>query len=252
MKMQDNQFDELLRSKLEDFEAEPSQGVWEGIAGHLGKKKDTRSLFPFMGIAASILVLVAAGVLFIPQKVKVNSKDPAHNNIAKAHQSPNIMPIKNKDDQIVASFGPGKLPAETSAKSFNDVSPDKGSPEVELKRAVEVTALATLPQRQQEVINPVVPDKTIELTAKQSLAETGVFVSKPVLLATQIPVATTQDFVPDRQKKHKIHSFGDLVNVVIAKVDKRRDKFIEFSDTDDDQSNITGVNLGIIKIKREK
>jgi hypothetical protein len=41
------------------------------------------------------------------------------------------------------------------------------------------------------------------------------------------------------------------LNVVIAAVDKRKDKVIEFSNTDGDESSITGINLGIIKIKKE-
>jgi hypothetical protein len=35
-------------------------------------------------------------------------------------------------------------------------------------------------------------------------------------------------------------------------VDKRKDKLIEFSSKDDDESLITGINLGIIKVKKEE
>lgn len=257
--MQDNQFDELFRSKLEGFEAEPSQGVWERIADHLGGKKSSISLFPFIGIAASILVLVAAGVLFIPQKVKVSSKNLAHNTIANS-QTKNVTPIKNKTDETLAVPRASNRPyaqTEVNKRSFHfnsrNVSRETGSSETELTpvKAAEAVTLATLPQRH-EIIMPVVPDETTELTSKQSLKETDTFGSKPVLLSAEVPVVKTPDMVPGKQKRHKIHSFGDLVNVVVAKVDKRRDKFIEFSDADDDQSNITGINLGVIKIKREK
>lgn len=261
MKTQDNQFDELFRSKLENFEAEPSQGVWEGIAGHLSRKKSRISLFPFVGIAASILVLVAAGVLFIPQKIKVSSEDPAHNNMADAHQHKNVTPVRTGNNETTAELHESnrqyaRTETKTRSSRFKskDVFPEKRSSESELHSAVkitDVTTLATLPQ-QHEIITPVVPDETTELTAKQSLKGTDTFISKPALLSAQVPVVNTPDVVPGKQKKHTIHSFGDLVNVVVAKVDKRRDKFIEFSDADDDQSNITGVNLGIIKIKREK
>ncbi|GAC1308035.1 MAG: hypothetical protein NVSMB24_21030 [Mucilaginibacter sp.] len=257
MKMQDDQFDELFRSKLEGFEAEPSHGVWERIADHLGGEKSRISLFPFIGIAASILVLVVAGVLFIPQKVKVSSKNLAHNTIANA-QTKNVTPTKNKTDETLAV--PKNRPythTEVNKRSFHfnskNITRETGSSETELNpvKAAEAVTLATLPQ-QHEIITPVVPDETTELTTKRSLSGTDTFVSKPALLSAQVPVVTTPDVVPGKQKRHAIHSFGDLVNVVVAKVDKRRDKFIEFSDADDDQSNVTGINLGVIKIKREK
>jgi len=257
--MQDNQFDELFRSKLENFEAQPSQGVWEGIAGHLDRKKSRISLFPFFGIAASILVLVAAGVLFIPQKDKVSSKNPAYNNIVNA-QRKNVTPIKTRTDETTAELEKSNSPyarTEARARSFHfrskNITRKTGSLNSELNpvKVSEVITLATLPQRH-EIISPVVPDETTELTAEQSLKETDTFISKPALLSAQVPVVNIQDVVPGKQKKHKIQSFGDLVNVVVAKVDKRKDKFIEFSDADDDQSNVTGINLGIIKIKREK
>jgi hypothetical protein len=56
--------------------------------------------------------------------------------------------------------------------------------------------------------------------------------------------------VAQQQRKHGIRNFGDIVNLVVAKVDKRKDKVIEFSDDDEDGSSITGINLGVIKVKK--
>ena len=47
-------------------------------------------------------------------------------------------------------------------------------------------------------------------------------------------------------------ALGGLINLVIAKVDKREDKIIEFDESDEDESNLTALNLGILKIKRNK
>jgi hypothetical protein len=49
----------------------------------------------------------------------------------------------------------------------------------------------------------------------------------------------------------KIRSIGSLVNFVIAKVDKREDKLIEFKDSDEG-SEVSGINLGLVKIKSKK
>ena len=51
--------------------------------------------------------------------------------------------------------------------------------------------------------------------------------------------------------QRKIRSIGSLVNFVIAKVDKREDKLIEFKDSDEG-SEVSGINLGLVKIKGKK
>jgi hypothetical protein len=45
---------------------------------------------------------------------------------------------------------------------------------------------------------------------------------------------------------------GGIINTIVAAVDKRDDKLIEFTDNDDDDgSRVTAVNLGIFKIKKQ-
>ncbi len=69
--MQDKEFDDLFRSKLGDFETEPSAQVWQNIDAELDRKRRKKSIFPMLGIAASIIVLITAGILFIPKKENV-------------------------------------------------------------------------------------------------------------------------------------------------------------------------------------
>jgi hypothetical protein len=68
-----------------------------------------------------------------------------------------------------------------------------------------------------------------------------------VLASTPVPVEKTKPVA----KKHGIRNFGDLVNLVVAKVDKRKDKLIQFTDSDDDESMISAVHIGAVKIKRD-
>ncbi len=83
MEMQDKEFDELFRSKLNNIEAEPTAQVWDGIAGSLRGRRRYRTLIPYLSIAASIIVLAAAGILFIPKKGAVVKKHPDTGNMAK-------------------------------------------------------------------------------------------------------------------------------------------------------------------------
>ena len=106
------------------------------------------------------------------------------------------------------------------------------------------TVLAAVPET--AITKPVVPDD-VPLTTKNAEVKTE-FITKPVLAEMQ---PANKPVKPALGKKHKIHSLGDLFNVMIASVDKRKDKFIEFTDTDEGD-NITGINLGIVKVKKEQ
>src|ERR1700733_1140743 len=84
MKMQDNEFDELFRSRLNDFEVGPSHDVWKTISLELNAGSRRKTLMPILSIAATILVLIAAGILFIPQKTNLKTnKHPVNNSMVK-------------------------------------------------------------------------------------------------------------------------------------------------------------------------
>jgi hypothetical protein len=122
--------------------------------------------------------------------------------------------------------------------------------EIEQERSTpaEQQTLAALPEKEIKPTEAVVPDEPLN-AAKPVIPGADDFktgnkvasVALPVIKPAKAPV-----------KKHGIRTFGDLINVVVAKVDKRQDKVIHFSDTDDDESNITGINLGFVKVKKEE
>jgi len=263
MEMQDNEFDKLFRSKLDNLEVEPSADVWKGITTELASGQRKRYLFALLSIAASVLILATAGILFIPHSVKINSPKTVQQVITKT-KLPDANATKSRLNQASST---------TTAKAcMNDMSiasgrkiiqhPDKspGSPDdkglitntAEFGKPVKTdnqAALAATPQKQPETVKPVLTDDNAELTAKQTIDEPTALINKPVLPAAQLAIVNKQDATP-LKPKHKIHSLGDFLNVVVAAVDKRRDKIIEFSDTDDDESTITGINLGVVKLKK--
>jgi hypothetical protein len=109
MDMQDKEIDQLFRSEFENFEIEPSQQVWGNITDKLDANKRKKALFPYLSIAASILVMVAIGLYFIPQ-VKVNTKKPVQIAAVKNNVEPKVIiaPAKDNDlpkpsEKIVAS-----------------------------------------------------------------------------------------------------------------------------------------------------
>ena len=263
MAMQDKEFDELFHSKLENFELKPSANVWNGIDDQLDTSKRRRILLTLLSVAASIIVLVAAGVLFIPKTGNVTDKNYVQNRVA------NTAPhTKSTQQQVAVTADPLKTTtkpaANVIAKNINQaavlpankstrVIPVKNTPAIDTAGKFKHDAqpiLANVPQQRVEITKPEVPDKDTKLSVTEPAIEEAVVATKPVLAAVVMPDKQNETTI---KKKHHIRSFGDLINVVVAKVDKRKDKVIEFTDTDDDdETNLTGVNLGILRIKKDK
>ena len=259
--MQDNEFDDLFRSKLDNFEIEPSAQVWQNIDAELDRKRRKKSIFPMLGIAASIIVLITAGILFIPKKENVKPGHPEKNEaVAKVNPSvikpehatpanlnqPKIetVAVKQQPTDHIAKVSHAKNtdtsinPKQPDAQQITKTEPvktDEQQPEViaEIQKPAEPTQLAA-------------PDNATDLVTKTPTDNINETKLKPQVIA-QVPV---KDKPAQQPKKHGIRNFGDIVNLVVAKVDKRKDKVIEFSDDDEDGSSITGINLGVIKVKK--
>jgi len=261
MDMQDKEFDRLFHDKLDDLEIEPSANVWQGITGQLDAGKRKRTIVPFLSIAAGIILLVTIGVLFIPKPAKVSNQQPV---IAKAIQAVKPQPIiaavsvkpaiasQNKK-AVRPVIAPVNRLARIAKPNINKASsPDKQAPAIDIKPDViqpnnQATLAAANTNTRNDVLQPVVPDTATHIVIKQVVDDDAAFKTKPPVMA-----AVPAKAVATPAKKHRIRSFGDVLNVVIAAVDKRKDKVIEFSNTDEDDATITGINFGIIKVKKEK
>ncbi|WP_342647186.1 hypothetical protein [Mucilaginibacter sp. CSA2-8R] len=265
MNMQDKDFDDLFRTKLGNLEAEPSARVWNNISAELhGSKK--RKLSPVWSIAATTVLLLSAAAWFLTNKpienqqnqVAANRKQvviknqPAENNIKTV--TPDVM------EQFAEATGNRRIVvnkiAHVERKNVRQLNNTAASGKQVLTQSVLVqenapvintinqpvlAAVVNQPENQ-----AVVPDMNLN---NQRLTATAENVIQPEFVKTSEAMIDRQ---PERKKKRGIHTLGGLINVVIAKVDKREDKIIEFTETDDDQANITGINLGLFKVKKEK
>lgn len=264
MTTQDKEFDDAVRSKLDDLTMEPSAAVWKEIDRRIDKTDRRRSLMPFISVAASIVVLMTAGILFIPQKRAVNGGHPVKKLVAKVIPAVNVPQRIKKDSEPIAAKqnGAGKYvntgSAAASIAGFHPVKETKLSPAKTVNTMVDTAATIKTPEQPllaampgiKEAVSSVIPDDAVQSKTTDAFDQSAAFTAKPTLTATQLP-ADNKAGIATAKRKHVIRNFGDLVNVVVAKVDKRKDKIIEFTNTDDDEANITGVNLGILKIKRD-
>lgn len=252
MDMQDKEFDKIFNSKFEDFEVEPSPMIWDNIAGELDGKKTKVVLMPWLSIAATVLVVIGAGVFFL-QKGEITKDQPKENKLVASHvetpatvtSAQSVEAVITKPTGNVASIV--KRQNNTEQPVNNLVIPVNNTPEPTVKTEPvkpidqpRLIAAVTAPASTNVSTTATVPDVKLAPQAADAAPQ----VEKPVMAAQ--PTALV--------KKRGIHSFGGLINALVAKVDKREDKLIEFSDGDEDDENatkLTGVNLGLIKIKQQ-
>jgi hypothetical protein len=250
MDMQDKEIDQLFRSEFENFEIEPSQQVWGNITDKLDANKRKKALFPYLSIAASILVIVAIGLYFIPQ-VKVNTKKPVQIAAVKNNVEPKVIIAPAKDNDLPKPSEKVIASVKKVNKAYKDdnIRKDKETKKVEIINQ-PTEQIAAVVERNNEILKPTVPDVETPLSIKIPITDDVPLITKPNALTVQIPQAKVIAAAP--AKKHRINSLGDLINVVVSKVDKRKDKIIEFTNTEDDESTISGLNLGVIKIKKQE
>jgi cytoskeletal protein RodZ len=250
MDMQDKEFDKIFNEKFEDFEVEPSAMVWDNIAGELDGKKTKVVMMPWLSIAATVLVVLTAGILFL-QKGKSTGDQPKENKLVANHVEP------------VKAITPAQSVETVVAKPADNVASTVNHPHNSIPSVNNTPALVNTTGQVVNTIEPVKNESPQLIAAGIDPASThvstatvpDVTLTSKVLDATpqvERPVMAAQPTTP--VKKHGIHSLGGLINVLVAKVDKREDKLIEFSDSDDDDngSDLTGINLGLIKIKKQQ
>ena len=257
--MQDNEFDDVFRAKLDGFEAEPSGRVWDGIDEELSSSRRRAIFMPLLRIAASVILVLGLGILFFYNRDKVvpvkggkaglvkttppQVKQPE--TAAQVKQPESIkkviqQPVVNSIARVVINK---KRPAQVKSAQ-KDVIIE--IPEVVQKVEPQPVIAAVEPPKKTDLTQPVVPGPETPLVVKSTPDIIGQ--TKAVAQVTaQLPATD----VTAKPKRRGIHNFGDLVNIVVAKVDKRKDKAIQFTDSDDDESTVTSVNIGPVKINKD-
>lgn len=259
MKTSDKELDDLFNSKLQNLEVEPAANLWQNIDAELDRKPKRKSIIPGLRIAAGILVMLSVGLLFL------RKNEPVKNNLTKKitkvvlqKVDPNLTQIASLDDKnsmLLLSAKNKVIKEALQKRSKNKVVITKS--EIIQKQETKLVLTKILAQNKPDE-DPVglqntpiqsriasVPDASISLKLQPETEMPQKLFVKPSLLATESHTI--------KAKHKRIRNIGDVVNLVMAKVDKRQDKLIEFSDTDDgEESNVTGINLGFISLKKEK
>ena len=67
-----------------------------------------------------------------------------------------------------------------------------------------------------------------------------------------LPIFAKRGLKKKPAAKKRASGLGGIINTIVAVVDKRDDKLIEFTDSENDEgAKVTALNLGIFKIKKQ-
>ena len=238
--IQDKDLDQLFKDKLSDGEVDPPAFLWAKIEQQIQPKRK-RFLALYWMAAAMAVLAISAGLLF-------NRKDKIQ-----LHGNAEVVAIGSKSAGEVKELPVQEAvttPSEKAGKVLKVKHPTA-------KRHSEKVLIAMQPAAHPAHLKYINSTKKQELKVAELKMEVAPVPPREVLLAQVAPSPTvTEEALFKRDgvaqpgianEKNGIKNIGDLVNLVVEKVDKRERKFIQFNSDDEDNSSLVAINIGIIK-----
>lgn len=226
-------FDRLVEEKFRDFHVEPSIGLWNKISAGLDKPAKKR--FPYTWPAAACLLLVGGYVFWLSKPASQVSGPALSKNEASIALS----------EQIGAY---NEMLSQASSVLPNTITRKKeGIPSGTVQQEVQLNKSELISEESQSVAKVL---ESPVLEEQKSLMET--VAPAPALTFTEPEVQGTEEqSVESYTSKQRGKGLGRLVNFIVAQVDGREDKLIEVSEDPGEGLHITGLNLGLIKMKNK-
>ncbi|TCD17945.1 hypothetical protein EZ456_22100 [Pedobacter psychrodurus] len=249
--IRDKDFDQLFKDAFADAEVAPSRDLWSNIESEITPKK--KRIIPIYWLSAAAVLLIATIGIFVYQQQDTTNagKQLASTTIEKtkpAVQYPIVKDSATKLVEPVENIAP-VLPVQPKAVSTIAKTKVKQG----FKHSVEQPRIVTGPEMlKQETMIAQVEDLKRDIKAQIEAA----ILEQPkvdIAIAANPTTVKTDDAVNENEQSNKgIRNVGDVVNLIVNKMDKRKDKLIQFR-TDDDDSSLASINIGPFKIgKRNK
>jgi hypothetical protein len=254
MNMLDRDVDQLFNAKLGELEVQPSDELWAGITAKLNKeeKKPVKWTDSFyLRAAAGVIIVLSIALLF------VNKEGTKHITKTISLTTPIQSKLKLQQHPVTVN---GDVANNTTTIKYASAAAAPLKPKHKLfnthKAPTPVIAndavFTPVNMNEAVVVNRPHVDDIQAIGAKPDIYITDALTTT-VNPIKQLTSNSSPHKVRENLPKRKIHNLSSLLNVVIAKVDKRDDKIIEFEDAGEDGAiNVTGVNLGLIAVKKEK
>ncbi len=224
-------FDKVLKVKLKDVSVTPSPQVWENISASLDPKQHKkRVIYPWLGLAASVLLVSLGAWWFFP----MNKAQVGAVKVVNVQQ----MPTRTIEVQPTAQENLPKNEVAHIAKPLV------------VNKVAQLKQDLVLPPSSVNPVDPK-PSATLIQPEQQQVAVLNESPSQPVtiLKTPQETALTSAQPSATKPAKKRIRSLSDLVNFVVSKVDDREEKVLETS-SDGAILSLTSLNVGPIKFKK--
>ncbi|NMN39677.1 hypothetical protein [Pedobacter sp. SG918] len=247
--IRDKDFDQLFKDAFADAEVTPSRDLWSNIESEIMPKKKRALPIYWLSAAAVLLVATIGILLYQQQNTTSEHKQLVSNTIEKTKPEVQEPVAKDTPATVVENIAPvlPALPKAVSTIAKTKVKKDVRPVTIKGKQSI-ITAPEVI--KQEIVIAKVEePKKDINTKIEEAILqpkEETVIVANPTEIKTEGPVNDNE------QSNKGVRNMGDVINLIVNKVDKRKDKLIQFR-TDDDDSSLASINIGPFKIgKRNK
>ena len=252
----DKELDKLFQQRFEDLQIEPSNELWDKISNKLDNKKPAKKTFSILWMAAaSILVVLSAGLWFTKSDEKIisqGSQEIVQEERKMIEQNPVSGDFKNltKDETEQLSTGISQaqnIVTEELSKTESTIQTEEVKVIPEIKSTESEVVIASNVIKRPIVIQPKQP---VKVPTRFSGDQSNLDLSQPDLSRDDLIASNNNqdrnsgDEFNSNVKNRKVRGVGGLVNFVISQVDKREDKLIG--------TELSGINLGVLKIKSKK
>ena len=231
--MEDKDFDQLFKGHFEEAEVAPSTNLWSNIEKELAPKK--RRVLPTYWMAAAVLLIGVMVVVLMPKSEPIRLQGSSVDNLASSN-SADLVPSNPVEALVIEDKQENSTPLVIAPKlNEADVRKDFAS----MQPIVEST-------------HPV--DKEVQNTPVVLAEVQPETISNEVMMArVESPQEAVASVEPEQTEHRGIRNVGDLINIVVNKVDKRDKKLIQFNTDEDDNSSVVAINIGFLRFnKRDK
>jgi len=244
--IRDKDFDQLFKDAFAEAEVTPSRDLWSSIESEIIPKK--KRIIPIYWLSAAAVLLIATiGILLYQQQNTTDEHKQLASNIIEKTKSEVHEPVAKDTAKVVENVVP-VLPVRSKAVS----AIAKTKVKQDVKPALEQQQIITAPEMQKQettVAKVEEPKKDIKTKIEEAILQPK---EETVIVASPTAAKTDEPINDNEQSNKGIRNVGDVVNLIVNKMDKRKDKLIQFR-TDDDDSSLSSINIGPFKIgKRNK
>lgn len=246
--IQDKDFDKLFKNAFEDAEIVPSRDLWSSIESEIEPKK--KRIIPIYWLSAAAVLLIATVGILVYQQQEVQPKQYA-NNVTPKVETPIATeePTKDSSVSIVTPVEKVELALPVSAKPVTTMAKTKIKEEVEPVEKQKVVTAPEMQKQEQVIVKVENSQKDIKTKIEEAILQPK---QETVIASTPTTIKADDVDNENNQAESKgIRNVGDVVNLIVNKVDKRKDKFIQFR-TDDDDSSLSSINIGPFKFGKKK